>query len=143
MKNNCSLAGEVIHHRASRGASAHCYLSIRADARDAAGDSRLSEPRGSLASSPRNKDVQSTASLKPYFKSSKQLQSHGTAFSKLCCPPTYRQRDCPWSCFVGRPALNLGPFKVSFYIIIFILHESFTPHPPLHSLDLRAQPMKT
>lgn len=127
----------------SRDASAHRYLSIRADVRDAAEDAGVSEPRGSPASSPGNKDTQSTASLKPHFKSIKQLQRHGTAFSKLSCPPTYRQGGCPWSCFVGRPALNLGPFKVSFYIIIFILHESFTPHPSPRYLDLRAQPMET
>lgn len=84
-----------MHYWASeaRDASAHRYLRIGADVGDAVEDSGVSEPRGSPASSPKNKDAQSTAPLKPCFKNIKQLQSHSTAFSKLSCPPTYRQKD--------------------------------------------------
>lgn len=61
----------------------HSYLRSRADDRDAAEDPRVTEPQGIPTFSPRNKDTQSTASLKPRFKSIKQLQIHGTAFSVL------------------------------------------------------------
>lgn len=77
----------------SKDTSAHSYLRTRADDRDAAEHLRVSEPQGNPALSPRNKDTQSTASLKPRFEHIKQLQIHGTAFSLLSCLPAYSQRD--------------------------------------------------
>lgn len=73
---------EVMHQ--SRNTSAHSYLRTRADDRDAAEHLRVSEPRGSPALSLRNKDTQSTASLKPCFKNIKQLQIQ--AQPPLCLP---------------------------------------------------------
>lgn len=70
----------------------HSYPRTRTDHRDAAGDLRVSEPQGSPALSPRNKDTQSTASLKPCFKTSSSYKS--TAQPSLCspvCPPTPKE----------------------------------------------------
>lgn len=64
------------------------------------------------------------------------------ATAQLSELPHQPRRLCPWTCFVERPALKPGPFKVSLHIIIFILHERFPPRPAPGSLGLCAQPIK-
>lgn len=58
--NNFSPA-EVMHEEQR---FLHSYLRTRADDRDAAEDPRVTEPQGIPTLSPRNKNTQSTASLK-------------------------------------------------------------------------------
>lgn len=133
----------MYHGAAEAQTLLHSYLRIRAVVRDAVKDSGVSEPRGSPASLPRNKDAQSTASLKLHFKSVKQLKAMVQPSQRSPVRLPTAKETLPPVVLCRQASSETQPNSSQLLCNHFFLHESFTPHPSPHSLDLRAQSMET